>query len=655
MYISVKLLNGFKESLTYKIPDEWARKDLVGTLIQVPLQQRHEFAFVEKCFNHLESSVTYTIREAAAADLLPVDPHYLAFVTKLSSYYALDKLSFMRRLIRFMKEKEQASSFSPSEYTEALQMMTLTDEQESIVKTLAQKISQGVYYPSLLHGVTGSGKTEVYKKLIEHAWGEGKGTLLLFPEVSLAVQFTHLLKKHLSSSVLIYSFHSATSSSEKRALWSHLKAQKPAVILGVHQPVLLPLPHLGLIIIDEEHDTGYQEKRHPRIHTKEAALLRAQCASIPLLAGSATPSVSSLYNVQHKGWHLFTLKNRFAGSFPKIEVVKLTAQKPRKFFFVSTELENALKKQLEKKEQTIIFLNRRGYSFFIQCTSCGTVPHCINCDVSLTLHQDEILRCHYCSYSITAPTSCSACKTCSFLKKGIGTQQVVTILEKLFPQARIARADLDTTINKKKWIETIESFEAGDIDILVGTQTITKGYHFPKVTLVGILWADINLSIPMYNAAEITLQQLIQVAGRAGRQSAESTVIVQTFIDHPIFCYLNEQDYGEYYTYEIEKRREVMYPPCVRFAEIECKHIDESVVEDEARTIAQHLAKAATDQKKKIIILGPTTPPVGKIKKVYSQKIYVKGESIETIIRIYRTLKPTAYKSSLFFTPNPMS
>jgi primosomal protein N' (replication factor Y) len=231
----------------------------------------------------------------------------------------------------------------------------------------------------------------------------------------------------------------------------------------------------------------------------------------------------------------------------------------------------------------------------------------------------------------------------------------VTILEKLFPQARIARADLDTTINKKKWIETIESFEAGDIDILVGTQTITKGYHFPKVTLVGILWADINLSIPMYNAAEITLQQLIQVAGRAGRQSAESTVIVQTFIDHPIFCYLNEQDYGEYYTYEIEKRREVMYPPCVRFAEIECKHIDESVVEDEARTIAQHLAKAATDQKKKIIILGPTTPPVGKIKKVYSQKIYVKGESIETIIRIYRTLKPTAYKSSLFFTPNPMS
>ena len=191
----------------------------------------------------------------------------------------------------------------------------------------------------------------------------------------------------------------------------------------------------------------------------------------------------------------------------------------------------------------------------VLCKSCGEVPHCINCNVSLTLHKNNTLRCHYCSYSIALLQECPSCKKKAFLKKGIGTQQVVTILKKLLPEARIARADLDTTVNKKKWNETITAFEAGEIDILVGTQTITKGYHFPKVTLVGIHWADINLSIPMYNAAEVTLQQLIQVAGRAGRQSQESRVIVQTLINHPIFKHLNEKEYTNFYTHEIKKRK----------------------------------------------------------------------------------------------------
>jgi primosomal protein N' (replication factor Y) len=652
MYISVKLLNGFKESLIYKIPDEWPDKALEGTLIKVPLQKRYEFAFVEKCFSQLDSSITYTIREAAASDLIPIDPYYMPFLTKLSAYYALDKLSFIKRLKHFFEEKEQDHELSSDFYEP--KKTELTDEQKVIVESLSHKITQGIYYPSLLHGVTGSGKTEVYKKLIVHAWQENKGTLLLFPEVSLAAQFTRLLKKQLPSSIALFSFHSATSSSEKRALWTHLMANKPAVILGVHLPMLLPLPRLGLIIIDEEHDTGYQEKRHPKVNTKEAALLRAQCSSIPLVAGSATPSITSLYNIEHRGWHLYTLKKRFAGAFPKVEVVKLTQKSSRKYFFISTELEEALKKQLEKKEQAIIFLNRRGYCFFIQCKSCGEVPHCINCDVSLTLHKNDILRCHYCSYSIPLPSECS-CKKTVFLKKGIGTQQVVTILEKLLPQARIARADLDTTINKKKWIETMKAFEAGEIDILVGTQTITKGYHFPKVTLVGILWADINLSIPMYNAAEVTLQQLIQVAGRAGRQSSESQVIVQTLIDHPIFSYLNEQDYKDYYTHEIEKRKEVIYPPCTRFAEIECKHHNESIVEQEAKRIVQLLNASIREHKIRLVILGPSTPPISKIKKIFSRKIYIKGDSMDTIIRIYRTIKSASFKSSLFFTPNPLS
>jgi primosomal protein N' (replication factor Y) len=253
---------------------------------------------------------------------------------------------------------------------------------------------------------------------------------------------------------------------------------------------------------------------------------------------------------------------------------------------------------------------------------------------------------------IAAPSNCQTCKNTSFLRKGIGTQQVVTILEKLFPEARIARADLDTTINKKMWRQTMEDFEQEKIDILVGTQTITKGYHFPKVTLVGILWADINLGLPFYNAAEITLQQLIQVAGRAGRQSTESTVIVQAMINHPIFSYLNEQEYGSYYAQEIKNREQVHYPPCARFAEIELKHEDEVALIAEAAKVAKELRNRAGIS---ATILGPSQPPVHRIKNVFSRKIYLKAEQIGKLIELYKGIDQTAYKSSIFFTPNPLS
>ncbi len=655
MYITVRLLNGFKEPLTYKVPDDWPTQDLEGSLIKVPLQKRYEFAFVEKSFAKLDGPVSYTIRSATEKDLIPTDPYFLPFLKKLSSYYALNTISFLKRLKQFLKEKERITP-SVSQVGQPYEtIITLTKEQQTIVNTIAPEIRQGNYYPALLHGVTGSGKTEIYKELILHAWKEGKGALLLFPEVSLSVQFARLLQQQLPHSVDLFSFHSATSVKEKRALWHHLMANKPAVILGVHLPMLLPLPHLGLIIIDEEHDTGYQEKRHPKVNTKEAAFLRAQCSSIPVIAGSATPSISSLYNVQHKGWHLFELKKRFSGAFPTVSVVKLTNKKPRRHFFISTELEEALKEQLAKKEQTIIFLNRRGYSFFIQCKSCGFVPHCTDCDVSLTLHANERLRCHYCSYETSLLTSCTTCEKTTFLKKGIGTQQVVTILEKLFPHARVARADLDTTINKKKWTETLQAFEAGNIDILVGTQTITKGYHFPLVTLVGILWADINVSIPMYNAAEVTLQQLVQVAGRAGRQSSDSKVIVQTMIDHPLFHYVNEQDYLNFYEQEIEKRSQVQYPPCNRFAEIEVKYKDEPTVIKDAERFAQALRQAAARKSKELTILGPSQPPVSKIKKIFSRKIYIKADTMGAIIDVYSSLSHKGFKSSFYFTPNPLS
>ncbi len=654
MYARIKLLNGFKESLIYEIPSTWETQDLVGTLIKVPLQKRTEIGIVEEVFEKLDSTITYTIRAAHSRQIIPSDPYYFSFIQKLSSYYAVDRLQLLRKIRHFLTEKDPEPDLFVEHSALEAEDVPLTEEQQAIVSALLPFIKKGIYYPSLLKGVTGSGKTEIYKKLIHYAWTLGKSSLFLLPEVSLATQFTRILKKQLPPDIPLYSFHSATSVKEKKALWNHLSHDKPAIIIGVHLPILLPIAALGLIIIDEEHEIGYQEKKHPKIHTKEAALLRAQLSNIPLIAGSATPSLSSLYNVAQKKWNMFELKNRFSGAFPRITLVKLSSKTYRPNFWISTELKQAIERQLEKKEQTIIFLNRRGYSFFIQCKECGYIPHCTNCSVSLTYHAEEELICHYCSFS-SAIKDCTTCKKSSFLKKGIGTQQVVTILEKMFPHARIGRADLDTTINKKKWAQTMNDFQEGAIDILVGTQTITKGYHFPRVTLVGIIWADIHLGLPFYNAAEVALQQLIQVAGRAGRQSPDSTVIVQTMIDHPIYAYLDEQRYSAFYDYEIKNRELVGYPPYKRFAEIELKHEDEALLEQEARHIASSLKKIISTSKSSLTLLGPSKPPVHMIKKVFSRKIYLKGQTIAEIISLYGTIKKKRYTCSIFFTPNPLS
>ena len=621
--------------------------------LKFPCKKRKEVGIIEEVFAET-GPVDFIIREALSKDLFPHDPLYTAYIDKLSSYYALKPSHFFYRLRHSLREKELATTVPEIPLSDR-PLTQLTDEQQAVVDALIPPLKEGVYFPALLQGVTGSGKTEVYKRLIIEAAQLDKSTLFLVPEVSLAVQFTRILKSQLPTHIPIFSFHSATSITEKKALWQHLLNNKSALIIGVHLPILLPIPKLGLILIDEEHDIGFQEKKHPRVNTKEAALLRAQLSSIPLVAGSATPSISSLYNVEHRGWHTFSLTKRFSGAFPTVRVIKLTEQKQRRYFWFSKELEEAIKAQLLKKEQTIIFLNRRGFSFFIQCKSCGFIPQCIHCSVSLTLHNDNKLLCHYCAYTIPVLEACTQCNAGTFLKKGIGTQQVVTLLEKMFPHASIARADLDTTVNKKQWSHTLKEFEEGRTDILVGTQTITKGYHFPKVTLVGILWADINLSIPYYNAAEVTLQQLIQVSGRAGRQSADSMVIVQTMINHPLFQFITEQQYPQFYHTELKNRRLVNYPPCVRFAEIELKHEDEAVVIKEATLMAQEIKSFIEIGKKKMVLLGPSEPPVQKIKNIWSRKIYLKALTMQEILAAYASINKSTFKSHIGFTPNPLS
>lgn len=658
MYISVKLLNGFKESLLYKVPIDFDNKHLVvGSIVKVPLKNKILLSVIIKVLENLPENINFKIKEANSIEAFPKDVFYIKFIEQLAKYYGMEFSYFYVRLRSFLSEKEHIVDDLKKIDTTQKAVKILTNSQTNIVNNISPFIDQPIFKPNLIHGVTGSGKTEIYKQLIIKAFNCNKTTILLLPEVSLAVQFTNLLKQQLDNSINIFGFHSATSIKEKRELWNCLIQNKTSLIIGVHLPILLPISNLGLIIIDEEHDNGFQEKKHPKINTKEAALIRAQNYGIPIVLGSATPAISTIYNATKRNWNIFQLKDRYAGSFPKIKFVKLTENIKRKNFWISTELQHAMQDRLLKKEQTIIFINRRGYSFFIQCKNCGHIENCQSCSVSLTLHEDQTLKCHYCDFKKENIKACPTCKSgeSALLKKGIGTQQVVTILEKLFPQAVIARADLDATINKKKWSQIIKDFEEKKIDILVGTQTITKGYHFPGVTLVGILWADINLSFPVYNAAESTLQQLIQVAGRSGRQSLESLVIVQSMIEHPIFKYLNEVDYYDFYKHEIANRQAVLYPPCVRLSEIELKHQDESIVDFEANKLADFFIKLINDKKLNLTLLGPAIPPVAKIKNISSRKIYIKSQDNIQALKLYKNIPNELYKSSIFFTPNPLN
>ncbi|MFH1253922.1 MAG: primosomal protein N' [bacterium] len=688
MFATVLLLNGFQRPLTYKIPEELEGKIGVGSLIKVPLKTSQHLAYVVQIDLNFYSD--FNVREILGLQQFPDDVKYAEFIEKISKFYFVPSLHFYQRIRGFFADKKaqeaplypgalpdgdpstssgrarQPNSVHPAVSAEALcegreldsgsnrNNILLTFEQQNIVDYLKPLVKNPDYKPTLIHGVTGSGKTEVYSNLIQECIDNNKSVLLLLPEVSLSLQFERIFQKKLPNTKVI-GFHSASKPSDRRALWNGLLKNEPALIIGVHMPIMLPINNLGLIIIDEEHEHGFLEKKHPRLNSKEIAIWRASIYKIPILLGSATPSLSSLHNVQAKGWKIFNITKRFAGSFPEIKKVILKSQKDqrRSNFWVSRELETAIRDCLSRKEQAIIYLNRRGYSFFVQCKDCGHVFQCANCSVSLTLHAhygQETLRCHYCDFQKPLPAVCPDCKSDqkNFLKKGVGTQQAVKIFQELFPTAIIARADLDTTSQKRSWYQTVEDFEQGKIDILIGTQTITKGYHFPRVTLVGVLWADLNLHMPIYNAAETSIQQLIQVAGRAGRGQLPSTVIIQMMKDHKIFDYLNEIDYLKFCEDEAVLRKEICYPPFGRLVQIEIKNSSDIQLDKDADSIAQILNRINDSQNLQIQVLGPAQPMISKIQNVEIRQIFLKSQTFSSIHKLLSQIDFDQFDSRVF-------
>lgn len=651
MFIKVRLISGFSKPLWYHVPPQWHSQIQRGSLVDVPLQKRFVAALVEHVTNNKPQS-SFIIKDINNLFAFPNDKDHNTFIKQLAHHYQIDHLALIARTKTFLYNKEQVVELQS--ITEKTNInYQLTDEQLHAYKAILPTITQSRYQPFVLHGVTGSGKTEVYKQLIVDAINQQKSIIFLLPEVSLTIAMQQRLQQTLPTNIPIYGLHSACTAPERKKLWQQLIDGTPLVLIGVHLPILFPIKNLGLIIVDEEHEVGYQEKKHPKIDSKHAALIRAFTYKVPIVLGSATPSLQTLHNVQKHNWPLLQLQKRFSGAFPTIKKILLTKDRKRPYFWISSTLQKAIEQRLQKKEQTIIYLNRRGHSFFVQCKSCSFVIDCVNCSVSLTLHASDNLHCHYCGYVKKMPTHCSACKKeKDFLKKGIGTQQVVTILQKLFPHATIARADLNTTKKKKEWANTVKQFTNGEIDILVGTQTITKGYDFPGVTLIGIIWADLSIHLPMYNAVETSLQQLIQVAGRAGRHKDTSEVIIQTMTDHPALEFIDEVKYLTFAQQELEKRKEVLYPPYIRFACIEIKHANPTIVDKDAQTIAQQLQQLITSQQLSAKIYGPTIPAIEKVQKIFCKTIYLKTVTWHEMLVLIKNLKEKKYTSNWFFTPN---
>lgn len=662
MFVQVKLLNGFERPLLYHVPESLKQKITKNSIINVPLRNNVYKALVLQTLSYLNKAPTFSIKDIKSIDPFPKDQTYHAFIKQLSQYSFSEPLAFYQRIRHSIDENPLSVEPLLKEQHNLLKALPkLTDEQEAVVQHVNPFINNAQFKVTVLQGVTGSGKTEVYKRLIQSCIEKNKSVILMIPEVSLSLQFERLLQKQLPL-ISILGFHSASKPSEKRTVWAKLCNEEPLVIIGVHQPILLPIANLGLILVDEEHEQGFQEKKHPKINSRDIAILRSQNNNIPILLGSATPSLATLANIEHKGWSHFLLKKRFSGSFPlitKVSLISKDKKDKRRFFWITKELELAITDSLSRKEQVIIYLNRRGYNFFTLCKQCSHTFTCTQCSVNLTPHTEKmlstpLLRCHYCDFQMPQPNNCPSCQASAknFLRKGVGTQQIVEILQQLFPQAVIARADLDTTRKKKLWADTVEQFSSGDIDILVGTKTITKGYHFPNVTLVGIIWADLNVHMPVYNAGESSLQQLIQVAGRTGRGKKASRVVMQVMQEHPIFDFIDETTYPEFAKQELSMRKTYHYPPYNRMLTIEIRHAEKAIVEKDAATIATALRTKSKMENITARIMGPALPPVSRIKNSEIRHIIIKSPNFRQATLLLRSIKKYQTSSSVFIIPN---
>ncbi len=505
---------------------------------------------------------------------------------------------------------------------------TLTAGQDTALQTLADKVRGGGFGVFLLHGVTGSGKTEIYIRLITQCLERGQTALLLVPEISLTPAAQSIFVQRLGNQVAL--LHSGLSNAERQAAWWRVWRGEARAVLGTRSAVFAPLANLGLIVVDEEHDASYKQQEAPRYHGRDVAVVRARLSGACAVLGSATPSLESYWNAQQGKYQLLTLAQRVQGrALAEVEIVDMREEfrETRTQAPISRRLQQEIEAQLSGGNQTMILLNHRGYSWFLLCRSCGEAVTCVNCSISLTYHRREHrLVCHYCGYTVPIPDRCPACGSEYLHYVGEGTEKIEEKLREMFPQARVARLDRDVARRKGLYLRVLTDFRLGHIEILVGTQLIAKGHDFPGVTLVGVVSADMGLRLPDFRAAERTFQLLTQAAGRSGRGDAPGRVLVQTFYPgHYAIRFAADQNYGGFFSKEMGFRRMMHYPPVTALANI----IAQNEKLDEAAKVAHAIGeclKRVADPRH-ILMLGPNPAPLARIERRYRIQILLKASS----------------------------
>lgn len=538
--------------------------------------------------------------------------------TTPASIKALEK----KQLIEVFKEEVYRDPYQSKEFPMTTPL-SLTDEQAAAIKPIKKDIELNHHNVFLLHGVTGSGKTEIYLQSIQSVIEKGKEAIVLVPEIALTPQMVDRFKGRFGSKVAV--LHSALSAGEKFDEWRKIQRKEVQVVVGARSAIFAPFENLGIIIIDEEHETSYKQEDHPRYHARDVAVLRGKNHQCPVVLGSATPMLESYARAQKGIYHLLTLPKRMNNAMmPEVEVVDMRTELHagnRTMF--SRVLKEKIEDRIAKKEQVVLFLNRRGYSTFVMCRDCGEVMECPHCDIALTYHRKtEKLKCHYCSYEEDMPTVCPSCQSKTIRYFGTGTQKVEENLTKLIPEARVIRMDVDTTRKKGAHEKLLGQFGNQEADILLGTQMIAKGLDFPKVTLVGVLAADSLLHLPDFRSAEKTFQLITQVSGRAGRHKLPGEVVIQSYTpEHYSIELAGNNEYESFYNQEMEIRKNFQYPPYYYLALLTVSHPVQAKVIEVTRQITRLLEKHLSEQAR---ILGPTPSPLTRIKDRYRFQCMVK-------------------------------
>ncbi|MEP6741649.1 MAG: primosomal protein N' [bacterium] len=502
----------------------------------------------------------------------------------------------------------------------------LTEDQQKVIAEINQSLNDHTYSPFLLHGVTGSGKTEVYIRAMRVALKLGRSALMLVPEIALTPVFSQRLRMHFGEQVAI--FHSSLSKGERFDEWTRVRNGTARIVIGTRSAVFAPIQNLGLVIVDEEHESTYRQQDSPRYNARDTAIVRAQKESAVVVLGSATPSLESFHNASLGKYKYLQLPNRL-GHRPLavaeiIDMRAVFARQQRPAIF-SDELLQAIDDTHGRGEQSIVLLNRRGYSSFVLCRSCGESIQCPNCDVTLTYHRSErVIICHYCNHREAAPAKCPSCASKYIYYVGEGTQQIEEKLRTLFPAIRIARIDRDTTSRRHAFEKSLLEFSEGKIDMLVGTQILAKGHDFPNVTLVGVVSVDAGLALPDFRAAERTFQLLTQVAGRAGRGDLTGKVLIQTY--HPYHYALRHasgQDYAGFYEEEIRHRQNHSYPPFVALASLLVHGANLDQVRSDALQLRKELDVANAGRI--VRVLGPAPAALARLKNEFRMQLLIKG------------------------------